>query len=656
MSDSAQNLTNLNNVSVPSAMQNGSISGGVVSVKPTNSGPWDDQLDLVESPSQKGPTQYGSLEQKTEEEKPFEMPTKLEENIGKQIPANNFISSNKLTNDTATLPTAAVSTIGLSPQINQKSTRAAILPPPSQYMTPASITTSPKQQISAKSKGTRPSRLPALFFLVGTISLLILVVLLTEVGLVSVGAEKVYGIMGIERLWGGLSNSTETSLLRAAYSISKQTDYKIKGNVTLKVNRSVDSEITEPLLGFTTNDSRRDMAIGTGIEAKPVAAYDSTYDYYIIDDNINANSSAPDTDTSDDMDNDNQGQSNSNSNVADVTDTTSSDNANYNDNSEPIVNDNDSGTEGIAAPEITSALEMKISQNAIESMFTLKKEGQENSLQVVNSNNNLYVKNGENIIYDKESEGSRANSWVTFNIEKLKDIKIQDKIFGLENANSLSIKGNRMGNENVSGVRVYKYKIDTLEIGDSLNEIGIKSKMVEKISGYVWIGVKDKLIKKASLDIVFPISSSVSSAKVDIDFLEYGVRNQINIPAVSSTDKATDSDIAPTIAAASTTDQTRKSNVDLIVKGLEKYKAEKGSCPISKNILKLSESSNIIERALVPKYLVEIPKDPRNRDGWYYGYKSNDGKNCSVSARLEEPSDSEGIKIDGVLLYLKYIN
>jgi hypothetical protein len=139
------------------------------------------------------------------------------------------------------------------------------------------------------------------------------------------------------------------------------------------------------------------------------------------------------------------------------------------------------------------------------------------------------------------------------------------------------------------------------------------------------------------------------------------VSNQINLPVDAEAVTGTGDDSAVNGTNANTTDnisireKQRKDDVRAILDALKEYKIDNGSYPLSSSILKLNAKSNIIEQALVPTYLSVLPHDPKDSEGWYYGYKS-DGNKCSVSARMEDTADLEGQLIGDVYLYLKYNN
>jgi hypothetical protein len=113
---------------------------------------------------------------------------------------------------------------------------------------------------------------------------------------------------------------------------------------------------------------------------------------------------------------------------------------------------------------------------------------------------------------------------------------------------------------------------------------------------------------------------------------------------------------AAVVAASqsSVNDATRKANLATIKTALENYKDTAGSYPIATELTKLYIQNNPVFLSLVPTYISSIPTDPKSAVGWYYAYKSTDGKSFSLSARLENVSDAQASMVGGVALYYVY--
>lgn len=98
-------------------------------------------------------------------------------------------------------------------------------------------------------------------------------------------------------------------------------------------------------------------------------------------------------------------------------------------------------------------------------------------------------------------------------------------------------------------------------------------------------------------------------------------------------------------------DQQRKNDLAQIKSALEEYFTETQAYPISKTASKISESTSVAYKALVPKYLEEMPTDPASPTK-YYGYKSADGTSFELTAVLDNTSDSEGTPRGSYTFYI----
>lgn len=102
---------------------------------------------------------------------------------------------------------------------------------------------------------------------------------------------------------------------------------------------------------------------------------------------------------------------------------------------------------------------------------------------------------------------------------------------------------------------------------------------------------------------------------------------------------------------AQTADVKRKSDLAKIKTALLQYYAVNQEYPIANTILKLGQET-ILKNALVPTFISTLPTD--SKSGWYYGYKSPDGQSFTLSAQLENVSDTEAKKVGNVYLYFLY--
>lgn len=469
---------------------------------------------------------------------------------------------------------------------------------------------------------------------------------LTELGLLSLGAEKIYGAVGLEKMWGGLSADPEQAFLKSALEMQKHPNFKISGNITMSVDSSIDSPITSPLLSAAIQKNifaKKDQDISESTRAIKTAT-DSSNDIYDMYDQSSSSTTDSSVDSTVDASEVDSSESSS------TTDITSSDESTGDSNSSSDSIDASSSSEESTIQEISASFKTKSNVDSLETNVSVNGTSETSEIDLLLNSGNLLVKSDA----FKFNDNTETDKWLSYSIANLKGKSLQDSFFAINSESGVSITGKRSSNEKIGGVRCYKYAISSMEIGDALSSIGITSDMVQGISGDIWIGVNDKLIRKADLKFITPVSSSVSSFTITLEFSDFDVENKISLPDDSEITVVSENASNDQLAATTNSkDQQRKSDVNKILDALKEYKKDNGKYPVSTSLLKLNTTDNMIRTALVPKYVSEWPSDPI--DGWYYAYKS-DGKKCSISARLENPSDSEGQIIGGVFLYLKYNN
>ncbi len=662
------------------------------SVTSSGGSPWDESLPQAPEPEKPETPILGSLEpdkQTSAGAAPFNVPENIEEKVGQKVPAQQYIAPQNSgvgsmfePNDGDAINTSPASSASMQPSTQSsnagsmpqpamqapkegvfkhlfsrkpKAVQApAPMPIPSPEPAPVAVSTPTAPDFSSARAGgkSRPGPLhnQTLIAVLGVIALLVFIVGLTELGLISIGAEKIYGAIGVEKFWGGLPANPENAVIRSALTMQKHPSFKAKGEITMSVDTSIKSDITSPLFSLLQKNSHTalDENVAQPEKATKAAVFyasndnsnSSSNDVYDLYSNSNADSS---TDSTSDLSEEDLSAATDTSTDADPTEADSS--------VDSTTDISDSETSNIS--DFKGSVSIKTSSEGV-SADIVPSESDSSAI-------NLMLKNGDLLVRSdaiKFSSNATPNKWLSYNIDKIKDKTLQKDIFAVGADSGFSVKGKREANEKVGNVRCFRYKVDSLEIGNALAPIGITGDMVQNISGYIWIGISDKTIRKVDLKIITPVSSSVSSISVKLEFSEFDVDNKLSFPDESEIVEP----VALTTAAATTTtttaatlsdrDSKRKTDVGSVLDALKQYKADNGSYPVSKTLLKLNASGNIIEQALVPKYISALPSDPT--DGWYYAYKSNEGKNCSISARLENASDPLGQTIGGVLLYLKY--
>ncbi len=520
-------------------------------------------------------------------------------------------------------------------------------------------------QAQAKKPSRPPFRLsPKISIAASLILLFVAATYLTEIGLLSIGLENAYGIVGAEKLWGGLPRSAESALGMAVVNQKDHLSFKYTGKVSVTVDKTKKSPVTTPLVSYG-HEVIPKSDFGIALSQKAVLSQSSDYqDYY--GNSSSSSSSSSDTSTSSDTSSTSSDTSSTSSSTAD---------------DDPYSSGNGSSSSDYVAEQSTvKQLDFDITGNSNDksssSSLTLKQlVGSNKQIELINSNGKIYV-NSNDIKYD---ENAAKGKWLEYSLAKLTAENNISDLFNIGADSGLSIIGRRTGNEKIGDTRCFVYKIDSFEIGDSLSGIGLPQEAINSIVGTVWIGARDHLIHKVSLTIVPSISASLTNIQADITFFDYDISNDIAAPTLSNIVKPStstngsgsstgDGGTTPVTTPPITTtppvvetspsstrvanDATRDQNLKTIKAALNTYKDQYGKYPTSSSFENISYSSSVLRKALYPSYLTTVPSDPKSSDGWWYGYKS-DGKTFTLSARFENINDTEVTKVGSV--YLHYV-
>ncbi len=530
--------------------------------------------------------------------------------------------------------------------------------------------------LSAQKQSQRPKRQP--FHLPPSISIVVSILLicvaityLTEIGLVSIGFENVYGAFGVEKLWGGLPRSAESALGMTVSNQKNHLLFKYSGKLTVTVDKTKKSPVTLPLVSYS-HDIIPKIDFGMSLSEKAQLSQSNGYeDYYGSDSSSSDNLSSTDSSSS-----------SSSSIVNDSEDVEEYDeDINQTDTDiEDSLYESTSNSDYSSVQTTIKQLDFEVSgtsnEKSIASSIILKPlVGNNKEIELMNANGELYVKSDDIEFNDK----AEKDKWLDYKLGKLgqENNNIVD-LFNISTDSGLSIMGRRTGNEKVGDTRCFKYKIDSFEIGDSLDNIGIPQEAINSITGTVWIGVKDHLIHQVNITIVPSISAGFTNIQADIMFFDYDIDNNIEIPLLSNIVKVT-SDSSSNISDHNTNtnpdittlpvvevppndtgtnnsrianDSKRDQDLNSIKVALVKYKNVFGKYPVSYGFENINISSSVLKKSLISNYISSIPSDPKSDEGWWYGYKS-DGKTFTLSARFENINDTEVTKVGSV--YLHYV-
>lgn len=543
------------------------------------------------------------------------------------------------------LESNAAKTIPLN-QVTQENNQSQIQSVQSQENTTKNILSKlfsqKKKEINSVSHSSiiNPSKVKSYAYIFSIIGLLFISVILTESGYLSIGLEKVYGSAHIEALWNGLSINTDKALLQTAAEMKTHPEFTANGKINLTIDSSIKSDFTKPLLSFANSIKLADERMTLPVKArKTLSESESEVDDYYFTDFVDDSSTDEDESSDDSIVSD---SSTSISNLSTDNTTASSDDSISSETTESTTIESQ-----IRNVELDVDFKNSLSGSEVE-----LKNGTSQTLKLINQKEKLYFLNNNASL--TTSTDINAGKYVEYSLPQLESKDIQRDFFNVKADSGLSLKGKRVANEKVDGIRCFKYEMNNLEIGNAFSDFGITSDMLQSASGNIWIGISDKKIRKINLKIITPISSAITTINVELTFSKYDQKNTITDVTEAEIVRGTAA-VASTQTQSETNDIRRKTDVQNILTALTNYKTANGSYPVANSILKLNSSSNIIESALVPRYLASMPVDPKSVDGWYYDYKS-DGKTCSVAARLENVSDAEGTKKGNVTLYIKVNN
>ncbi len=466
--------------------------------------------------------------------------------------------------------------------------------------------------------------------------ILVLLVGLTyfnETGFLSTGLEKVYGVVHLEALWGGLPADPQLAMIQSIQKMKYQQSFAVDSEIKFSVNKNSDSSVTKPLLSLRQPiylfalDKAMLAVVDTGNQQSS-----TTTDSTSLTTDTSSISGGASTDQS--------SQSTANTSTS-VTDTNGQDSQTSTSATTP-----DTGL----IKDFSSKANAYFSKDGAFAKIEINNEsGKQSNLDLVEQNSKLYVKST-----NVDFSGSEKK-WTTNNLP-VNSGEILPLIFNSANLTGFSITGKRLGSGRVNNVPVYRYQVN-IKIGSLLENIGIKDDMINSIEGEIDIGKKDQLIYYLELVVTPGVSSSVTRVDLKAALKDFGSVQAIPVPEGSGELAVTTPapTPAPTITGPSAgllaRDSQRKTDLRAIETALRSYFEAKGKYPnTSGKVIQTRTEGNILLKTLVPTYLSLLPVDPWT-DKYYYGYKS-DGSSYELTAVLGNNSDVEGTMTGGLNLFI----
>ncbi len=129
------------------------------------------------------------------------------------------------------------------------------------------------------SQAKKMGALNKLFIAAGFILILVSTVYLTEMGLLSLGVEKIYGMVALEQLWGGLPKNPDKALFVAFTELGESPEFKFSGTINATVDKTKNSPASKPLISMLNPVLiDKDTQVALSQNAKLTQSYEY-YDY-----------------------------------------------------------------------------------------------------------------------------------------------------------------------------------------------------------------------------------------------------------------------------------------------------------------------------------------------------------------------------------------
>lgn len=379
--------------------------------------------------------------------------------------------------------------------------------------------------------GVKNKKRTVVYIIVSILFILGLLIYATEAGLLSIGLEKTYGAVGLERLWGGLPKDSQTAFAKSLVAMKDHQKFKVSGTISLNVDKTIKNAVTTPLV--SSADSITRVAV---LPIKAILAVAETTTDPTVTDSTSTDTS---TDTS---------TSTGDSTLTDPSTTSTSSTSDTAVPADSTATASDQSTETVYADTTTT----KTVNATITASFgdtgndigikIVKPIGSE-TIDLKNAQSNLWVKSDQN----KFGETAESGKWLLYNLAALNNGSVVSQTLAIDSSKGFSAEGARQSDEKVGTTRCYKYGLGNVELGNSLAGIGILSDSIQNISGTVWIGVKDKLIRRLDLKVTTSPSSPIIQMNLSLNFSDYDAGNNFAAPA--STDVV--GSVTPTTSPAS---------------------------------------------------------------------------------------------------------
>ena len=222
-------------------------------------------------------------------------------------------------------------------------------------------------------------------------------------------------------------------------------------------------------------------------------------------------------------------------------------------------------------------------------------------------------------------------------------------------------QGERKGSQNVEGVNSYYYHfvIDKSKLSNILElDSEAASFIKDNPAIEVYISKKDHLVNKISAQLSINNPEGVTPEPQDtfalnLTLSDYNKAVTVTLPQEEEIFTGSWETLisgVPGSTPVNFNDERRKEDLGNIATALSDYYKDNKAYPVANEICRTNDKKGILYQSLVPKYLPDLPVDPKDPN-WWYGYLS-DGKTFKLWSLLENKNDPTGQQ-DGQ--YFKYI-
>ncbi|MEI8143056.1 MAG: hypothetical protein WCG48_00325 [Candidatus Berkelbacteria bacterium] len=379
----------------------------------------------------------------------------------------------------------------------------------------------------------------------GLVAIMAVIVALTEFGFISFGFEKVYGKVGLEQLWGGLSIKSETGLAQSLAAMSNKSDYKMNGSIDLTINKSQSNVVTNELLSkIGSSLARVDQKLSTGIITEAALA--------IADEEVSSSdetglySSSTASDSASSYDYSGLISSTGAANSSSVSSSSTLSSATAEQTNQQAYTSKDASS----LKEVSVKIGANFAKDGFQADLGISRSIGSADMSIL-SRDGLIATKSDTFLFGEDANIGSWNQYAFGN----KDTTFAEQISGINVDSGVSVAGSRISNEKIDGKRCYKYHINSMILGTSLSDFNVDDNMIQSIQGDVWIEISTKLLRKIELKIVMSPSMPVTQIDTSLTLSDFDKVNTIDNITSNLSSSASDSSFS--VSSSSSSSSTR---------------------------------------------------------------------------------------------------